>query len=370
MRPGSYQRVPFEETLSKSSFRVGKLDRSEYRSAGPIPIVDQGQAEVAGFTSRHDLAYQGPLPVVVFGDHTRTFKLVTQPFVAGADGTKVLVPDVDRFEPPYYFFAQKSLNIASKGYNGHYAVLREQSIPLPSLDEQRSIVKVLSAIQRAIDAERAWHSSIQMVRDQAIRALIGRGAEWPHETVGGLFEIQLGKMLSPRARLGIRSRPYLRNQNVQWGRIDTSDLAEMDFDEREEAKFDLLPGDLLVCEGGEIGRCATWGGAIPGCSFQKAIMRLRPRAGRMLPEFLLYHLWRAFRLDRIYGDIGSRSTIAHLPAVKMASLSVAVPPMHEQRVIVQSLSGIGVAIEASRHRLAKLSAVFQSAMAYLFGSAT
>src|SRR5438477_3968806 len=97
--------IPFEETLWKGRFRVGKVDRPQYESSGLLPVIDQGQDAIAGYTSKRDLAYDGPLPVVVFGDHTRVFKYVDQPFVAGADGTKVLVPDFDRFDPLFYYFA-------------------------------------------------------------------------------------------------------------------------------------------------------------------------------------------------------------------------------------------------------------------------
>jgi type I restriction enzyme, S subunit len=69
--------------------------------------------------------------------------------------------------------------------------------------------------------------------------------------------VQLGKMLSPVSKTGRSPFPYLRNHNVQWNRLQLRDMATMDFTPSERIKFELQPGDLLVCEGGEPGRCAN-----------------------------------------------------------------------------------------------------------------
>jgi type I restriction enzyme S subunit len=108
--------------------------------------------------------------------------------------------------------------------------------------------------------------------------------QWAVYTVGDVFDLQLGKMLSKSAKTGLRSYPYLANRNVQWDRVDVSDVELMDFSEFEREKFSLTPGDLLVCEGGDVGRTAIWQGEMDNCYFQKAIHRLRPVGGRVLPE--------------------------------------------------------------------------------------
>ena len=114
---------------------------------------------------------------------------------------------------------------------------------------------------------------------------------WRNAKLGEICEIQLGKMLSPVSKRGIRPIAYLRNANVQWNRFDLRDIATMDFDEKEERKFLLRRGDLLVCEGGEPGRAAVWNGEIERCCYQKALHRLRPANGEVDPHFLMYRLW-------------------------------------------------------------------------------
>ena len=150
-------------------------------------------------------------------------------------------------------------------------------------------------------------------------------------------EVQLGKMLSPVSKTGKAFFPYLRNQNVQWNRLDLRDMASMDFSPAERVKFELRAGDLLVCEGGEPGRCAVWSGEIPNCYYQKAIHRVRTKDGLADAHFLRLWLW--FQCS--FGDLAnenSRTTIAHLPLARLEKLSVPELPIERQQTIVKELT--------------------------------
>jgi type I restriction enzyme S subunit len=89
-------------------------------------------------------------------------------------------------------------------------------------------------------------------------------ADWGVSTIADLFEIQQGKALNPKARAGKCPKPFLRTANVFWGLLDFSTLDEMDFDDDEVERLTLQHGDLLVCEGGDIGRTAMWEGGDVG----------------------------------------------------------------------------------------------------------
>jgi len=175
-----------------------------------------------------------------------------------------------------------------------------------------------------------------------------------------LFESRLGKMLSQASKTGKSPRPYVRNANVQWGRLDLTELYDMDFDESERDKFRLQHGDVLICEGGEVGRTAIWRGEIEECYYQKAIHRARPRDGRMSPEFLMYHMMNAFLLRRSYGIVGTETTIAHLPGVKLKALPMPMPPRKEQDEIVQRLSMADVKETAEECKKETLDVLFNS----------
>jgi len=147
--------------------------------------------------------------------------------------------------------------------------------------------------------------------------------------LGSIADIQLGKMLSPKAKGGGVESPYLRNQNVQWDRIDCTDLATMTFSEKERQKFSLRVGDLLVCEGGEPGRCAIWREERTDCFYQKALHRVRPHDGVANSEFLGYWI-RHQAFKGAFDDQNAKTTIAHLPLVRLEQLQVPMLPVEQQ----------------------------------------
>ncbi|MGH3071380.1 MAG: restriction endonuclease subunit S [Gaiellaceae bacterium] len=186
-------------------------------------------------------------------------------------------------------------------------------------------------------------------------------AGWVEADLGEIADTALGKMLSAKAKLGVSPRPYLRNKNVQWGRIDVGDLLEMDFDEVEWEFFRLRAGDLLVCEGGEVGRAAIWRGD-GDVGFQKALHRIRPLGG-VLPSYLLYALERMARANGFERYV-TGSTIKHLPQEDLRSLPMPLPPLAEQRRIVAAieeqfsrLDAVGRDLTSAHARLGRMPAL-------------
>jgi type I restriction enzyme S subunit len=173
-------------------------------------------------------------------------------------------------------------------------------------------------------------------------------------------------MLSPKAKTGKTAFPYLRNVNVQWGRIDLSNLVEMDFDGREREKFSLRRGDLIVCEGGEPGRCAVVDRDLTGVYFQKALMRVRPRDGSLDTRFLLRFMEFAAQRGTFIKD-GNQATIAHFPAVKLNALEVPLPPLPEQRRIADVLEKADAIRRKRKEAIALTEELLRSAFLEMFG---
>ena len=176
---------------------------------------------------------------------------------------------------------------------------------------------------------------------------------WSRKAVGDLFDMQLGKMLSKQASAGPEPRDYIANRHVQWDRVDLSNLDSMRFSATERAKYRLLPGDLLVCEGGEVGRTALWLGEQADVYYQKAIHRLRVRGGGILAGFMLRYM--RYAADRgMFTDLSSQTSIAHLTQEKLALLRVTLPPLPEQRRIAEILDTLDEAIRKTEQVIAKL----------------
>ena len=104
---------------------------------------------------------------------------------------------------------------------------------------------------------------------------IGRmPAHWSVTALRNRYQQCLGKMLDTKRITGEHSVPYLRNTDVQWDHVNVSDLPRMDIYPKELERYTLRRGDLIVCEGGEVGRCSIWQGGLDICGFQKALHRL------------------------------------------------------------------------------------------------
>jgi type I restriction enzyme, S subunit len=169
---------------------------------------------------------------------------------------------------------------------------------------------------------------------------------WVWINLGAIAEIQLGKMLSPKAyENGLIQLPYLRNENVRWGTIDTRDVKKMGFKEQELKRYGVKPFDLLVCEGGEAGRCAVYRGATGKLMYQKAIHRIRFFSELTEPYFVAFCL-RYFISSGTVIPKPSETTIQHLPLEKIKSVPIPLPPLAEQRRIVAKIEELFTKLDA------------------------
>lgn len=146
--------VELPHAIEKTTIgRENQILAAEIQQTGRFPVVDQGQAFIAGYSNEEERVIREALPLVIFGDHTRCLKYVDFPFILGADGTKVLKPRADLFDAKFFYFALLSLDIPNRGYNRHFTILKERMVPRPEKIEQRKIAGVLGLVQRAIEQQ-------------------------------------------------------------------------------------------------------------------------------------------------------------------------------------------------------------------------
>lgn len=190
---------------------------------------------------------------------------------------------------------------------------------------------------------------------------------WPWRPLGELFEIGAGKTMSAAARNGPDKIPFLRTSNVLWDEIDLSSVDEMSIPQHELPDKLLRPGDLLVCEGGEIGRAAIWNGEVETMSFQNHLHRLRPIED-VMPRFYVYFLQSAFTQLGIFEGAGNKTTIPNLSRSRLAALKVPQPQKSEQQAIVQALAQVRKAVGFHRRKAALLEELFRSFLRILMTS--
>ena len=275
----------------------------------------------------------------------------------------------------YYMFSAKDwdegTNKAVMGKTLNKATLAKVTIDVHSPAEQRKIVDTLDKVASVIGARRQQLSAL----DDLIKArfvemfgdIIRNDKGWPQYVFSDIASSRLGKMLDAKQQTGKYKHPYLANFNVQWFRFELDNLNEMDFNEADRVEFELKDGDLLVCEGGEIGRCAVWHNEIQPCYFQKALHRVRCNSEIILPDYLA----RWFQYNSEQGGFasieGAKATIAHLPGAKLKALNVTVPPIALQEQFAAFVVQIDKSKSAIQKSLDETQLLFDSLMQQYFG---
>ncbi|MBL4848995.1 MAG: restriction endonuclease subunit S [Planctomycetes bacterium] len=178
---------------------------------------------------------------------------------------------------------------------------------------------------------------------------------WAEVKLDELAEVRLGRQRSPKRATGPNMRSYVRAANVKWSGIDVADVKEMDFTPREFDTYRLQRGDLLLNEASgsasEVGKPALWGEEIPDCCFQNTLIRVRAPA-----EFVPF-LYTHFRADAVTGRFGRASRgvgIHHLSKGTLADWDIRVPPIEEQRRIVEKIGAVNERSTRAREALERL----------------
>ena len=253
--------------------------------------------------------------------------------------------DSDRILPAYLEFAlhsPQSMAYYAEKMRGTTArrrtltgdALKNMSVPVPSIEDQYAVVKTLNCIKSQLAATHQMLDKLDHLVKSRFVEMFGNPKfepdKWEVKPLGDVCATRLGKMLDAKKQTGECPYPYLANANVQWFRFELSNLRHMEFPDEDRIEFALNNGDVLVTEGGEVGRCAVWRGELKDCYFQKAVHRVRCDTDCLSPE---YFVW-CFKMK---SDLGlfepyiSRSTIAHLTGKKIKQVPIPLPPLTLQQ---------------------------------------
>ncbi|HSH05761.1 MAG TPA: restriction endonuclease subunit S [Anaerolineae bacterium] len=276
-----------------------------------------------------------------------------------ANTTFVIEAKAERIHPPLLPFIMQSEPFVehsiknSRGSTNPYVNWKDiakYEFPLPPLDEQRRIAGILWAVEEVIESQILLKNKLEKI--MRLMRYHCFSQDWREESLENLFHVQLGKMLSKKARQGKSPKPYLANANVQWNYIDLSEVRQMDFDDKEFKKFKLEVGDILVCEGGEVGRSAIWEGQIENCCYQKALHRLRNKNNELHTKLMLHFMNYANRKG-YFAALTGHSTIAHLTMVKLKKLKVPVPPPNVQLHMLNIFNQLEITTKVALDKLEK-----------------
>ena len=272
-------------------------------------------------------------------------------------GYCVLKPNQKVITPQFLYYSVLTDSFISKieklQRGASYPAIRDsdtkaQIINIPPLPEQRKIAHVLSKVQKAIEQQDKLIRTTTELKKALMQKLYTKGTRgepqrkteiglvpesWEMVRINEVFNIQQGKQVSKSNRIGDNQKSFLRTANIFWGKIDFNELDEMHFSMNEESKFTLLKDDLLVCEGGDVGRTAICGNDFEGIYYQNHLHRLRAITNNIIPRYFMYWMMYFAQETSYVKDAGNRTTIPNLSKSRLGNLHMPLPNIQTQKEI-------------------------------------
>ncbi|MGI5847063.1 MAG: restriction endonuclease subunit S [Candidatus Cryptobacteroides sp.] len=265
----------------------------------------------------------------------------------------------------YYYFSTKYEEINAtmvKGSTNQTELQRNyllmHTVDIPSIEKQKKIVAYLDKQVNLINIriclrERELQLLNELKRSE-IDSVVTRGldpdmpmkdsgidwigqipAHWKIRRLKEVGNLQLGKMLKNDPGPGEQLKPYLKSKNIQWLKLDLTNVEEMWFSLHEINRLKLRKGDILYSEGGEVGKCAMWKEELDECYIQNSVHKFTPAKG-IDGRFILY---LSFCMGRsgYFDSIVNLVSIKHLTFEKLRRVELPIPPLSEQKEIADYL---------------------------------
>lgn len=275
----------------------------------------------------------------------------------------------------YYFFSVRYDEINAtlvKGSTNQTELQRNYllayELDIPSLQVQQRIVEYLDAktteIDNKIELLGKKRDAYNRLKTATINHAVTRGldervklkdsgiewlgeipAHWDVKRIKDIGVLKLGKMLDEKPKEGYQCKPYLKSKNVGWLSLNLNDVEEMYFDTGEREMLKLKEGDLVISEGGEVGKTSIWNGELIECYIQNSVHKLtvdKKYDSR-------YYLYLSFILGQTgyYKSIVNLVSIMHLTFEKLRKVIVLCPPLEEQKQIAAYLDDRCAKIDAA-----------------------
>lgn len=255
------------------------------------------------------------------------------------------------------------------------SILGNIKIVIPPINEQTSIASYLDHKTAEIDALIADKKRLLELYEEEKTAIINQavtkgintkakmkdsGIEWLGEVpehwevkkLKYISTIVLGKMLATDDKGGHFLKPYLRAANLNWLNVNVDDVKEMWFSDKELKKYRLKRDDLLVSEGGEVGRTCIWKEELDECYIQNSVHKVTMN-DECEPHYFLQQFYM-FGKKGAFDLIVNRISIAHLTVEKLKEVEFVVPPLKEQQTIVRHIQTECARIDAKISKTQKL----------------
>jgi len=349
-------RLPYTFTNMTSSQK--KIKQKNYLKNGLFAVVDQGRDMIGGYSDDDSLLYEGDLPVIIFGDHTRIVKYVDFPFMQGADGVKVLKPKAF-LDNHFFYYALQNVDIPDLGYRRHFPLFPQHAIPTPPAQEQLRIVTRIESLFEKLDRTKALVQSALDSFENRKAAILHRAftgeltAKWRKKN-GVELDSWLKRTLQSVCSMNITDGthqtptycdeadgiPFISSKDVKTGVIDWTSIKYIPQDLHEKLHSRLAPqrDDVLLAKNGTTGMAAIVDTDLV-FDIYVTLAVLRPNTNEILPRFLLQVVNSPLckvQFDENLTGIGVPNL--HLRDIK--EVEIRLPTLPEQQEIARILDSL------------------------------
>ena len=380
--PNDWEVASFDDVFRRVNTKKHQLSSSSYQDVGILPVVDQGQKSVVGFTDRVDLKFSvSDRGVVVFGDHTCIIKFVDFDFVVGADGTQVL-GEKNNHVARFHAYALERNGIQSTGYNRHFKLLKGRKFAAPTPPEQSAIATALVDVDALLSAQDDLIAKQRDLKTAAMQQLLtgktrlpgfGQDLQFKQTEVGEVPHdwelISLSDLIDParKIRYGIvqpgkydfSGRYMIRGQDYSaakgWNEPDSifrvSDEVEYRYRNARVKTGDLIMTIVGYC--GHIEQIPEW---LDGANLTQTTARIAIHPSRANSTFCKYMLLSTFGRRQVADNLKG----AAQPGLNIRDVEKFLVPLpfdHEQSAIVEVLAAIDAELSelmAQREKIALL----------------
>ena len=328
-------KMTFNDIFIDNTKKGRKILKENYHSRGKIPIIDQGKNQISGFSDEKVGIYK-EIPVIIFGDHTRIIKYVDYPFLLGADGVKILSVKTNKFITKYLYYALLNYYIPDTGYNRHFKWLKNFTVNVNSINEQKRIVVTLDKIITMIDKKK---KQINLLEELVKSRFIEMFGDFENST-------PIGDVCTIKARIGwqgLSKKEYLLSGEYRLitgvdfnnGRINFENCYYINKERYEQDdNIKIKMGDVLVTKDGTIGKVAIVDKLDIPATLNSGVFVLRNKDNTLNNVFLVYSLLSE-DFKRFIENIKIGATVPHLNQSSFVKHKIKLPPLYLQEEFSQ-----------------------------------
>lgn len=334
-----------EQLLLPVGGNLTKIEQRQILQKGKFPVITQESEKiVSGYTNEENCVTD--LPLIVFGDHSCSFKYVDFPFVRGADGTQLLKTNQKEILTKFLYFYLQTVQIYnSQKYERHFKYLKTMQIPLPPLNVQNKIVGECEQIDSECENAK---NEIENCKSQISEIMANVHGE----------KKKLGEICD-KPLYGANTPAKEGNPKTDYRYIRITDINEdgsLNDDwktaEKIEEKYILKNGDILFARSGATaGKTFLYDEKVGRAIYAGYLIKFTPNVNIVLPEYLISFTHSKQYLDWASANRGGTAQ-PNINAQQYSSILIPVPPISEQKKIVAKISVLEQKISAAKSVIA------------------